>query len=237
MGKLLCSEKYKLLRDKIYWITLAAVVLFNVMLFSGTEALHFSGDKALTEVMKKEIITAMITCIFGGLSIGGDFADRTLYHGLMVGKSRNSVLFAKSIVFAVAADGLLFLFPLLFVLTCTIKNGWGMAVSREMVFQPIATVLALLILGFAISEVSLLAAVCFRDVGRTIGVPIIWYFVMILFLNSADAPVFSRIFPIGILILVSDGTVPAAYGMLLGAIWSGLLVVLSALIFRRAELR
>ena len=187
--------------------------------------------------MKKEIATVLITCIYGGIFIGGDFADRTLYHGLMAGKSRSSVLAAKSIVFAIAADGLLFLFPLLLVLTCTIKNGWGMAVSGGMVLHLIGVIAALLILGFAVGALSLLAAVCFRDVGRTIGIPIVLYFVMIFLLNSAYASAFSRILPIGAFILVADGTVTPTYGLLLGFIWSALLATVSTLVFRRAELR
>ena len=237
MGGLLRTERYKLLRDKIYWITFAVIVLFNVIMLSGSSVLNLTGYGAMMESMKKEIATVLITCIYGGIFIGGDFADRTLYHGLMAGKSRSSVLAAKSIVFAIAADGLLFLFPLLLVLTCTIKNGWGMTVSGEMDLHLIGVIAALLILGFAISTLSLLAAVCLRDVGRTIGIPIVLCFMMILLLNSAYASAFSRIFPIGTLILVADGTVSPAYGVLLGAVWTALLTAISTLVFRRAELR
>ncbi len=237
MGRLLHTERYKLFHDKIYWITLAVVVLFNILVLSGSTVLNLSGYKALTEIMKKEILTVLIACTYGGLFIGGDFVERTLYHGLMAGKSRSSVLFAKSIVFAIATDGLLFVFPLLLVLTCTIKNGWGMTGSAGMVLHLIGVIAALLILGFAISAVSLLVAVCFRDVGRTIGISISLCFVMILLLNSAYAPAFSRIFPVATLILVADGTVSPAYGVLLGILWCTLLTAVSTLVFRRAELR
>ena len=237
MGGLLRTERYKLVHDKIFWITFAVIVLFNIIILSGSPVLNFTGYRALMESMKKEIATVLITCIYGGLFIGGDFADRTLYHGLMAGKGRSFVLLAKFIVFAIATDGLLFLFPLFLVLICTIKNGWGMTVSGDMLFHLIGIIVALLILGLAISAVSLLAAVCFRDVGRTIGIPIALYFVMILLLNSAYASAFSRILPIGALILVTDGTVSPAYGVLLGVIWSALLTAVSTMVFRRAELR
>lgn len=112
-----------------------------------------------------------------------------------------------------------------------------MTVSVGMVLHLIGVIAALLILGFAVSAVSLLAAVCFRDVGRTIGIPIVLYFVMIVLLNSAYAPAFSRILPIGTFILVTDGTVSPAYGVSLGAVWTALLAAVTTLVFRRAELR
>ena len=237
MGKLLRAEWFKLFHDQSFWVTLAAAVLFNVLIFSGSPILNSSGAQALKLSMVKEVATAMIVCIYGGIFIGGDFFDRTLYHGLTAGKSRTAVLWAKIIVFSAAADMLLFLFPLLLVVICTSKNGWGTAVSAGLILHMISVVLAMLILGFAVGAVSLPAAVCFRDVGRTIGIPIILYFGMILLLNSTYSSVFFRILPIGALILVSDGTISPAYGMGLGAAWFALMAAVSTLVFRRAELR
>ncbi len=237
MGRLLHTEFYKLFHDKIYWITFAALVLFQMILFSGSPVLNLTGQMALTESMNKIIATILIVCIYGGLFLGDDFASRTLYHGLTAGKSRNSVLFAKAIVYAIAADGLLFLFPILLVLICTIRNGWSNIVSAEIPLNLVFTAAAYLILGFAVSALSLLAAACFRDVGRTIGIPILLYFVMILLLNSSNAPTFSHILPIGTLVLLADGSVSPVYGMSLGIAWLVPLEAISVLVFRRAELR
>lgn len=237
MGNLLHAEWYKLLHDRIFWVTSAVVILLNVIIFSGNSILNRSGLQALKISMTKEIISAMIACIYGGLFIGGDFIDRTFYHGLMAGKSRSFALWAKLIVFAVATDVLLFLYPFLYVLVCTIKNGWGETASAGLILHMVSIVAALLVLGFAISTVSLLAAVCFRDVGRTIGIPIVLYFAVIVLLNSTCSSTFFRIFPISTLILVTDSTVSPAYGIGLGIVWMGLLSVASILIFRRTELR
>lgn len=236
MGRLVHAEFYKLVHDRIYWITLAAILLFNMILFSGSSALSFTGQEALAESMKKEIVTVLIVCIYGGLFIGDDFANRTLYHGLSAGKSRSSALFAKSAVFLIAADGLLFFFPLLLILTCTIKNGWGSPAS----VQPQSLILIIasfLVLGFAVGALSLLAAVCFRDVGRTIGIPILLYFFMILLLNGPSASVFSCLLPVGLLVRLADGSVSPAYGIMLGILWTAALETGSIMIFRRAELR
>lgn len=237
MGKLLHAEWYTRFHDKIFWIFSAVIVLFNALVFSGSTVIHLTGCSALAESMKKEIATVIIAYIYGGISLGGDFADRTLYHGLMTGKNRSSVILAKAAVFAAAMNFLLFLFPFLFVFVCSVKNGWGAEVSAGYLLHAAGVVLSLLVLGFAVSAASLLAAVCFRDVGRTIGIPVVLCFVMILLLNSAYAPAFARILPIGAFILVTDGTVSPADGMLLGAAWSMLLFTVSALVFRRAELR
>lgn len=236
MGRLLHAEFYKLGHDKIYWITFAAILLFNMILLSGSSVLNFTGQEVLAESIKKEIVTILIVCIYEGLFIGDDFAGRTLYHSLSAGKSRSSVLFAKSAVSLIAADGLLFFFPLLLILTCTVKNGWG---SSALV-QPQSLIFlaaAFLILGFAVGGISLLAAVCFRDVGRTIGIPILLYFFMIMLLNGPASLLFSRILPVGILVLLASGSVSPAYGILIGTLWIAVLGTVSILIFRRAELR
>lgn len=236
MMNLLHTEQYKFMHDKLFWTILGVILLFNAFLFSGTNILDSYGYQVFKISMSKEIATAIITCIYGGVSIGSDFMDRTLYHELLSGKGRSLVLLAKFIVFAFAANGLLFFFPFLLVLTCTIKNGWGMVVSISFVMHIICIVVALLILGFAISVISLLAAVCFRNIGCTIVIPIVIYFILILLLNSPFSSALFRIFPISTLILVVDGTVTPAYGIKLGIIWAGSLIIVSMLIFRRAEL-
>lgn len=237
MRNLLRAEWYKLIHDKIFAITLAACVLFNALIFSGSPILSCSGSEALQQCLKKEIMSAMIVCIYGGTFLGSDFADRTMYHGLTTGQSRSVVFRAKIIVFSVAADLMLFLFPFLLAVICTIRNGWGTAVSTGLVLHLFGIVFALLFLGFAISAISLPAAVCFRDVGRTIGIPIVLYFIVIILLNSTFSPVLSRLFPISAVSLVTDGTISAPYGIELGLVWFALLATASTLIFRRVELR
>ena len=237
MGKLLHAERYKLFHDKIFLITLAIVVAVNLIIVSGNATFGMSGSKALPEIMRREILAILISCIYGGLFIGSDFTDRTLYHGLMTGKSRMALLFTKAGIFFFATDAILFIFPLLLVIVCTARNGWGIALPATGAFHLIGTAAALLILGFAVGAFSLLAAVCFRDVGRTIGIPILLYFVMILLLNSSYGAALARIFPAGILVLLVNNTVSPAYGILLGIIWTVTLFLVSALIFRRAKLR
>lgn len=235
MGKLLHAERYKLFHDKIFLITLVIVVAVNMIIVSGNATFGMSGSKVLPEIMRKEIFTVLISCIYGGLFIGSDFTDRTLYHGLMTGKSRIAVLFTKAGIYFLATDAILFIFPLLIFLICTARNGLG--IPFPTILHLIGTVAALLILGFAIGAFSLLAAVCFRDVGRTIGIPILLYFVMILLLNSSYSAALARILPVGIMVLLVNNTVSSAYGILLGIIWTVALFLVSALIFRRAELR
>ncbi len=237
MGKLLHAEWYKLLHDKNFGALSIAVVLFNMIMLSGTSVWDLSGQSALTESMKKEIATVLLACIYGGISLGSDFADRTMYHGLLTGRSRSSVLIAKAIVFTAAANFLLFLFPFLLTLFCSLKNGWGKAISTGHLLHGTGVAGSLLLLGCAISALPLLSAVCFRDIGRTIGIPVVLYFVMVLLLNSSHAAAWSKILPIGLLILTADGTVPPAYGILAGALWFAWLTAISAFVFRRAELR
>ncbi|MFD1176714.1 hypothetical protein ACFQ3W_10435 [Paenibacillus puldeungensis] len=237
MGNLLHAERYKLFHDKIFWITLVVIVAFNMIVVSGSTIFSMSGHNALSEIMKKEILTILISCIYGGLFIGDDFAERTLYHALMAGKSRVSVLLAKAGSFLIAIDIILFIFPLLLVMICTVRNGWGIALSAGVILHFAGLIVALLILGFSIGALSLLAAVCFRDVGRTIGIPIILNFITILLLNGPYATALAHILPAGTLILMVNGTMSPAKGIIVGLIWSTFLFIASALIFKRAELR
>lgn len=237
MGKLLHAEWYKLLHDRAFWVALAAAFLLDLLVFSGSSILSRTGSQVLPETMKKAIGTVLIVCLYSGLFIGDDFAGRTFYHGLMTGKSRNTVCMAKAVVFEAASEMILFLFPLFLTVFCTARNGWGKAASAGPPPQLILVVLSLLILGLAVASAPLLVAVCFRDVGRTVGISLLLCFVMIVLLNSAASPVFFRIFPVGILILVADGTVSPAYGMGFGIFWAGLLTAAALWVFRRAELR
>lgn len=237
MGKLAHAERYKLFHDKIFWITIAVVILLNMIVVSGGAIFSMPGEKALSEIMKKEILSILISCIYGGLFIGGDFADRTLYHALMSGKSRVAVLLAKAGVFLTAVNVILFIFPFLLVIVCTVKNGWGTAFSTGLILHLVGLIVALLILGSSIGAFSLLAAICFRDVGRTIGIPIALYFVMILLLNGPFAAAFAHIFPAGALILMVNCTVSQADGILVGITWLAALLISSSLIFQRIELR
>ncbi|WP_411677573.1 hypothetical protein [Caproicibacter sp.] len=236
MGKLFHAERYKLFHDTTFWITLVVIIAINIIVISGSAIFSMSGNQALSEMMRKEILTILISCIYGGLFIGSDFADRTLYHALMAGKSRVAVLLAKTSAFLIAIDVILFLFPLFLTITCTVRNGWGTVLSPGAILQLAGLIAALLILGFAIGTFSLLAAVCFRDVGRTIGIPIILYFVMILLLNGSHANMLAHVFPAGILLLMVNGTVSPAYGILVGILWSVSLFAISSLIFRNEEL-
>ncbi|PHO08247.1 hypothetical protein BFT35_01970 [Thermoanaerobacterium thermosaccharolyticum] len=88
MGKLLHAEWYKFIHDKIFFITCAATVIFNLIVFSGSPIFTLTGHSALVESMKKEIATAILSCIYGGIFLGGDFAERTLYHGITSGNGR-----------------------------------------------------------------------------------------------------------------------------------------------------
>lgn len=236
MKKLLHAESYKLFNDKVFWITLAVVILFNFIVISGSDILRMPGYKVLSEIMKKEILTILISCIYGGLFIGGDFADRTLYHALIVGESRSAVLFAKAGIFVTAINVILYIFPLMLVIICTLRNGFGAALSISFTIHIILMIAALFTIGSAIGLFSLLAGVCFRDVGRTIGIPIILYFVMILLLNSPSAVALAHVFPAGVLILMVSDMLSPVYALVVGVIWSAILLICSVQIFRRAEL-
>lgn len=237
MGKLLHIEWYKLVRDKIYWILLAVIVLVNLIILSGGQQFSLSGYSFLKNIMQKEIITIMMASIYGGLFVGRDFEDCTLYHEITAGKSRIQVLSAKITVFLLALNGLILIFPMLAIIYCTLKNGWGIPFTAGMEFYLLFVFIALLLLNCAIGMISMLAAVCFRDVGRTIGIPIILFFIMIILLNGKYAIQFAHFLPLGMMALVTNGTVAPVYGMLLGSVWSAVLFMISALVFRRAELR
>lgn len=234
MKNLLRTEWYKLFTDKLFYMMLAVVLLVNMLVYSGNSCFQLSGYKTLNQVMQKEILTAFMTCIYGGLFIGNDFAQGTFYRGILSGKGRAEAVLAKSAVFAAAANVLLYLFPLAATIVCTVKNGWGTAISPLCCLQ---FCLSMLLLGCAVSALSVLAGCVFRDVGRAMGLPIVLYLLMILLLNSPYALLFARILPIGTMILVTKGTVAPFYGILPGSFWTIVLLAGSVLSIRRAELR
>lgn len=236
MSKLLNAEWYKFVHDKVYWALLAVIVLVNWIMLFGSRKFNLPGRDILSPIMDKEIITIMIASVYGGLFVGKDFEERTLYHGIMAGKGRARTLLAKVVVFLVAMNGLLLMFPLLAVLYCTIKNGWGISFTTGMALNLFDVFIALILLGCAIGMISLLVAVCFRDIGRTIGIPIILFLAMIPLLNSRYAFQLSHFLPVGTMRLVTNSTVSPVFGMLLGVVWSAVFIIISLFVFRKAEL-
>lgn len=237
MGELLHAEWYKLVHDRIYWILMVVIVLINLMILSGSKELGLPGCEILKGIMQKGIFTIMIASIYGGLFVGEDFEDRTLYHEVTAGGSRFHVLLAKTIVFEVALNGLILIFPVLSISFCSVTNGWGAPFTFWTAMNLIHIFVAVVLLNCAVGMISILAAVCFHDVGRTIGTPIALLFVMIFLLNSRYAMQFMYLIPVGMMSLVVSDMLSPTYGMILGIVWGMVLYGISAYIFKRAELR
>lgn len=238
MGGLIRAEFYRLVRDRSFWMLLVAAIAAYMLMLTGGHQLEVPGREVLGTIMGGRAAAAVvIASVYGGLYIGRDFESRTFTLPVEAGHSRSAVLLSKAIVFFIAFDVLVLVFPFLAIVWCTVVNGWGVPMGIIEVASILGVIGALSLLGASVAAISLLAACCFRSPGPTVGVPVTVALIQFPLLNGSSALQAAHFLPFCATWFVGNGTMPAYYGVALGAAWCVLLAAASVLIVSRAELR
>lgn len=193
------AEFYKLWHLKSFW-TLAAVslALGNILI------LDRDRPKSVQELIDGFLYGTpflyFLLIILGALFIGTEFENRTFTGNVASGQKRGAIVFAKILTFLTACVVIL-LGPVL------VDTAVGLAVfgTEGMSLSVYLARLSILIwITLAMGMVPCLAAFLFKDVGKTLIVPLVVYFVMIFFLNSRQWHLFALVFPMGQLRLLSQ---------------------------------
>lgn len=198
MSNLLKTEFYKLFHSRYFWI----IVLFNFIL--STILLLDSRGETLNLLFASLYNTPLLyflTIIFAALFVGNDFEQRTLYSYICAGHKRSHVLFAKSLVYEAACFMILML-PLL------IHGFAGVFVLNEtpvLIDNTWVTMVIIALSVLAMCMLPLLFSFIFRDIGRTLVVPMVLFFLMIFLMNGEQIQTITPILPMGQLRLVSLG--------------------------------
>lgn len=226
MVKRLRVEVYKLLHGGAFWAVLVLVLaLASVMLMDSyrkTPSFFFAS-------LYNTPLLCFLTIVFVALFIGSDFEERTLRMAIAVGYSRRQVLLAK-VVTAQLAGVVIMMLPLL--VHGMVDGSWSNS----------AALFAVVIVGIlAMNALPCFFAVAFGDLGRSMAVSLLCYFVMCFFLNSDQSAlryIFSCLLPMGQLrrLALSEMTLQVGMILMIDGVWIIGLYLLSWLLFKHRDL-
>ena len=231
---LIKAELYKLVHDKSFFILSALSVMLGsfLMLDQG----QLTGYESVSASLYNAPILMLLTCVFGALYLGKDFADHTLYHMICAGHSRNHVFFCKAILFIVGSNIILLLQPILCIAYNTGVHGWGGYSYGSDFSRVTAIFLTTAVLNAAMCGISLLTAFICKDIGRTLSIPALVYFLNIFLLNGPNAKVIARFIPLGQLRLLIEDSSSIGKALLVGIIFLMCFCLASVRVFNQSEL-
>lgn len=214
---LIKAEMYKLVHDRSFFILLAlSIVLGGFLMLDQGE---LTGYESVFASLYNAPILMLLTSVFGALYLGKDFADRTLYHMICAGHKRNYVFLSKTILFIAGTNMILLLQPVLSISINTGLYGWGHHSFGSDLKDVIILFLTTALLNAAMCGISLLAAFLFKDVGKTISLPALFYFLTVFVLNSPNAKEIARFIPLGQLRLLIGDSSSTGAALLVGMIF------------------
>lgn len=194
MSNLLNAEFYKLLHSQYLWgITAFSLFLSSLLLLDSMEE---TSDLFFASLYNAPILYFLVI-VFATLFIGNDFKERTLQLYIIAGHKRDQVLFVKLLAYQIAGTIILAL-PL-------ILHGFiGKIFLKESIVNiDLSTILTISVSLFTMFLMPFFFAFLFRDIGKTLSVPLILFFLMILLMNGDHALFLSKILPMGQLRLIS----------------------------------
>lgn len=232
MNNLLKSERYKLMHNKSFWgMLLFSFVLGSVMLFDSNRLTNGMLNASLYNIP----LMYFLIMIFSVSFIGEDFENRTIHSFVSGGHKRMDVLLAKTMIYLLASEGLL-VGPLLF-------HGFiGMVVGSVKVLSVtdfLTKIGLIFIVVLAMGMLPVTVAFIFKDIGRTLAIPLAIFFLMIFGLNSDYSKQIAVILPMGQLRLLSLNELSVSKKAILGIdiLWILLLYIVSYISLHHCDLK
>lgn len=170
MSNLLKAEFYKLFHSWYFW----GIGLFNLLLSSVLllDSVGETSNLFFASIYNMPILY-FLTIIFSALFVGNDFGRRTLQSYINAGHRRGKILFAKLVVHQIACMVILS-FPLLLHSIIGTFVTKGALASIGIVVMVIASQFAMCLLPFFFAFI-------FRDIGKSMAVPMVLFFLMVFF--------------------------------------------------------
>ena len=172
--------------------------------------------------------------VFIALFIGSDFSGRTLNTYITAGHKRSSIFRVKLIVSQIGCI-IILVFPLF------VHGIISQFYIEEKLFWNDSTYTMVLLTLFAMITLCALPmffAFIFRDMGKTLTVSMVLFFVMIFLLNSESAQIISRIIPMGQLRLISLQKVYSTnFCLFVDFLWNFILYFIAGSAFLHTDLK
>lgn len=231
MSNLLKTELYKLFHSWYFW----GIGIFN--LFLSTILLLDSKGKSSNLIMASLYnvpLLYFLIIVFIALFIGSDLGRRTLNTYITAGHKRSCILWAKVIVSQIGCI-IILIFPLLMhgvISQFCMKEKfiWG--------DNGYTILLVTLLAMITMCTLPIFLAFIFRDMGRTLAISMVLFFVMIFLLNSESAQIISRIIPMGQLRLISLQKVYSTnFCLFVDFLWNFILYFIAGSAFLHTDLK
>lgn len=228
MINLLKAEIYKLFHSQSFWILEVLSFLLNGVLLLDSKNLT---NNFFNATLYNAPLLYFLAIIFTALFVGNDFGERTLHTYIYTGHKRSTVLFAKIFIYIIACVVLLLLPVLIYGFIGVLKFNLPVCINW-------LVVLAILIATVAMCLLPFIFAIIFRDVGRSLAVPMTIFFLMIFVMNGNYAQEIRMFLPMGQFRLIAlQQAISLSSILTVDIFWIFVLYVGAVFIFNRSDLK
>lgn len=231
MSNLLKTELYKLFHSWYFWgIGIFNILLSSILLLDSKER---SSNLIMASLYNIPLLYFLII-VFIALFIGSDFSGRTLNTYITAGHKRSSIFRVKLIVSQIGCI-IILIFPLLMhgvISQFCMKEKfiWG--------DNGYTILLVTLLAMITMCTLPIFLAFIFRDMGRTLAISMVLFFVMIFFMNSEYAQTIIKILPMGQLRLISlQKFYSIDFFLLVDFLWNVILYMVAGNVFLHIDLK
>ena len=231
MSNLLKTELYKLFHSWYFGgIGIFNLLLSSILLLDSKER---SSNLIMASLYNIPLLY-FLSIVFIALFIGSDFSGRTLNTYITAGHKRSSIFRVKLIVSQIGCI-IILIFPLLMhgvISQFCMKEKfiWG--------DNGYTILLVTLLAMITMCTLPIFLAFIFRDMGRTLAISMVLFFVMIFLLNSESAQIISRIIPMGQLRLISLQKVYSTnFCLFVDFLWNFILYFIAGSAFLHTDLK
>ena len=229
MSNLLKAEFYKLFHSWYFW----GIGLFNLLLSSVLllDSVGETSNLFFASIYNMPILY-FLTIIFSALFVGNDFGRRTLQSYINAGHRRGKILFAKLVVHQIACMVILS-FPLLLHSIIGTFVTKGALASIGIVVMVIASQFAMCLLPFFFAFI-------FRDIGKSMAVPMVLFFLMVFLMNGESSAAYLTNYCLWAsfgLWLLQQSNISGGQFMFSDFLWVLALCLGTYLWFRRSDLK
>lgn len=200
MINLLKMEFYQLVRSRLFYLMAGISIVSGALMSSGyigdttpfgaamADGLSVFGGMVYDSTMWLIVIGAM-----SALMLGQSAADKTLALAVSAGHSRASVYLSKALVFLLAVNIVMFLYPFAGLVVTGAVHGFDNGIIAEPFTQYVLRVTGMVFLAnCAVFSVTVLLMAVFQDAARTTACAtlaiILESFAMIFFLSGSIPP-------------------------------------------------
>lgn len=232
MFNLLKAELYKLFYSRYFW----AILVFHFILSSIflLDSKHSTVNLFFASLYNTPYLFFLII-VFAALYVGDDLGSRTLYTDIAAGHKKWQVVFAKAIIYQSAC---------IVILTLPLGiHGWiGKYVMAEpfSAIEGTAVTFALIICSIlAMCSLPFFLAFFLRDMGKTLAVSMVLFFIMIFLMNGDETFHITKRLPMGQLRLISLQQLPMAdlSFAVIDGLWMIILYTASVFVFCNTDLK